>query len=432
MKRYFIILLSASVAILFLAACSKANQDSGTVSLKAYFQGDPANPQSRGTNAAIEAFLSANPQTKLDIEYGSGEAFHQKFQAMAVSNTMPDLFTVYIGKRSAYITETEKVLDLRPYLSDDFKRGFTEEIWQAQGKNGEIYTIAPSLAVTHTMFANKDLLDELDLRFPATYDELLQQIETIRQAGYYPISLGNKDQWPVNSWLLSVLVDRIGGKEWFAKAMDGTASFEDPPFLHALEIINEMAQKKAFSPGINQMSNSEADQEFYQKKSVYLIDAAWRVSGMVNSLSAEDQDQVSLGVFPALENEVHPGSSTAVPSEGYGISASLKGTERADAAWEFIAFFNGRPGAELRLQHGEIPTYLINADEADIPELQKRLAHFIANTEYGYVIDAKMDPAGMTNFNRNLQSMLFGNISAREVAQQYEAWVSANDSNRGN
>jgi raffinose/stachyose/melibiose transport system substrate-binding protein len=415
-----------------LAGGTQESSEEGGVTLTTYFQIDPANPQSEGYNQTMAAFEEAYPDITLELEYATGEAFHQKFQAMAASRQMPDLFTTYVGKRTAYITETGLVLDLRPYLTDSFKNAFNPASWEPQGSDGEIYTIPPSMAVCHVFYANTAILDELGLKFPATYEDLLSQVKMIRAAGYYPVSMGNKDQWVVNSWLLSALVDRTGGKGWFVKAMKGDAAFTDAPFVKALEIVAEMTKKNVFSPGVNQMSNTEADQEFYQQKSVYLIDAGWRTSAMVTTLSPAQQDAIYMGVFPAVKGEVSPGSSAAVPSEGFGISSKLEGTAKADAAWELLKFYNGKEGAAIRLRNGEIPTYKLDYDNFDMPDLQKRYAEFSTTKPMGYIIDAMMDGEGMGLLNPDIQAMMFGELTPAEVASRYEEWVAANDSSRGN
>ncbi|MDA3957226.1 ABC transporter substrate-binding protein, partial [Oceanispirochaeta sp.] len=274
------------------------------VVLSTYLQIDPANPQQMGYVEMQAAFEASRPDITFQHEYATGEAFHQKFQAMVASRELPDVFTTYIGKRTAYVTETGNAMDLNEYLTDDFKSQFSSATWEAQGSKGEIYTIAPSMAVCHAMYVNTALLKKLGLTIPKTYNELLAQVKTIRDAGYYPVSMGNKDQWVVNSWLLSAFVDRMGGKEWFNKAMVGDASFTDAPFVKSLAFVNDMVQKDVFSPGVNQMSNTEADQEFYQQKSVYLIDAGWRTSGMITTLPQEQQDAIEMIVFPALPGEV--------------------------------------------------------------------------------------------------------------------------------
>lgn len=435
MKKFT--LVWAVLFIISLPVFATGSQDTGaaedgTITLTTYFQIDPANPQSQGYNETIKAFEEAHPEIKIEYEYASGEAFHQKFQAMAASGQIPDMFTTYVGKRTAYITETGLVLDLNSYLTDRFKDSFNPATWESQGENGEIYTIPPSMAVCHVFYANTAILEELGLKFPESYSELLSQVDTIRNAGYYPVSMGNKDQWVVNSWLLSALVDRTGGKEWFSAAKNGKALFTDAPFVKALQIVDEMNKKNVFSPGVNQMSNTEADQEFYQQKSVYLIDAGWRTSAMVTILTPELQDAVYMGVFPAIAGEVTHGSSAAVPSEGFGISAKLEGTAKADAAWKFIEFFNGAEGAAIRLKYGEIPTYKLDYSAFEMSDLQRQYAEFSTTNPMGYIIDAHMDGEGMGQLNPDIQAMMFDQLSPEEVASRYETWVAAKDSNRGN
>jgi raffinose/stachyose/melibiose transport system substrate-binding protein len=422
-----ILLLSSTLAW----AGGDQEKGNGKIVLSTYFQIDPANPQYEGHNEVMKAFAAAHPEIEFKHEYATGESFHQKFQAMAASGRMPDVFTTYVGKRTAYITETGKVLDLRAYLDDAFMKSFNPAAWEAQGSEGEIYTIPPSMAVCHVMYANTKILDELGLSFPKSYKELLSQVDTIKKAGYYPVSLGNKDQWPVNSWLLSALVDRMGGKEWFQKAMVGKASFTDEPFVRSLEIVKEMVDKGVFSPGVNQMSNTEADQEFYQGKSVYLIDAGWRTSAMTTSLPQDFQNAVYMGVFPEIAGAVDHGTSVAVPSEGFGINKELADDPaKLEAALTFLKFYNGPEGAAIRLKYGEIPTCKLDYSQYDLPRLQIAYADFQENTPMGYVIDAKMDGEGMGVLNPSIQAMMFGNMTPQEVAEKYEAWVKENDSNR--
>ncbi|WP_320129320.1 extracellular solute-binding protein [uncultured Sphaerochaeta sp.] len=403
----------------------------GKIHLTTYMQIEPADSQYAGHNAIMEGFAAKYPNIVLDSEYASGEAFHQKFQAMAASGQMPDVFTVYGGARTAYITEAGLAMDIgKEYLTDDFKSQFSAATWATQGKNGEFWMVPPSLAVCHTVYSNDALLKQLGLSFPATYEEWLAQIPVIKKAGYYPVSMGNKDQWVVNSWLLSLLVDRLGGPEWFMNAAKGKASFTEKPFVRSLEIIKEMTDKGIFSPGVNQMSNSEADQEFYQGKSVYLIDAGWRTSGMDKDLSATMQSDISMHVFPEISGEVRHNTSTATVSEGFGINAKLKGTEKADAAWKFIQYYNGAEGAAIRAQYGEVPTYKLDLQKIKLATMQAKFAQFQSSHDMGYVFDAIMGSEGVSMLNQDIQAMMLGNGTPADIAAKYETYVAKNDSNR--
>lgn len=436
MKKKLLVLFTMLMVVgtLFAQGTKENKDDNGEITLTAYMQIDPANPQYTGHNAVMKAFEEKYPNIHLDIEYATGEAFHQKFQAMAASKKIPDVFTCYGGARTAYIQDPGLVLDLNStdYITDEFKSQFSEATFKAQGPNGELWMIPPSLAVCHTIFANTAILDELGLTYPKTYDELLAQIPVIRKAGYYPLSMGNKDQWVVNSWLLSLLVDRIGGPQWFMDAAKGKngASFSDPQFVKCLQIIKEMTEKGLFSPGVNQMGNGEADQEFYQGKSVYLIDGGWRSGAMDAQLPLEQREKIELHVLPAFANEVSSNSSTATTSEGFGIAASIKGTAKADAAWTFIKFYTGKEGAEIFAQNGDVPTYKVDLSKVKMSNMQEKYAQFQSEHPMGYVFDSVMNGEGVSLLNADIQAMMMGNGEPQAIADKYEAWVANNDTNR--
>lgn len=434
MKKFVAVLcIALSCAFVFAAggkeSSTPAKSGDGKIHLSAYMQIEPTDSQYQGHNEIMAEFARRYPDIVIDTEYASGEAFHQKFQAMAASKQVPDIFTCYGGSRSAYVNETGLVLDIKDKLTDDFKSQYSSATWGTQGKNGEFWMVPPSLAVCHVVYCNRALLDKLGLDFPATYEEWLAQIPTIRAAGYYPASMGNKDPWVINSWILSLLIDRLGGPEWFMNAATGKngASFTDEPMVRSLEIIKEMTDKGLFSPGVNQMSNGEADQEFYQGKSVYLIDAGWRTSGMEKDLTDEQKKSVEMHVFPAIKGEVTHDTSTATVSEGFGISSALKGTEKEKAAWTFITFYTGAEGAALRAKYGEVPSYKLDLTKISLTPMQKKFADFQASHNMGYVFDSVMGGEGVNALNADIQAMMLGQGDPKAIATKYEKFVAANE-----
>lgn len=423
-----LLIVALSVTMLFASgAQDDAVATDGKIVLKAYMQIDPADSQYQGHNEIMRQFAEKYPNIVIEPEYASGEAFHQKFQAMAASKQVPDIFTCYGGARSAYVTETGLTADLSKYLTDDYKAKFSSATWASQGKNGEYWIVPPSLSVCHCIYANRDILNELGLDYPETYEEWLEQIPVIRAAGYYPLSMGNKDPWVVNSWLLSLLVDRLGGPEWFMKAATGDgAAFTDEPFVRSLEIIKEMSDKGLFSPGVNQMSNTEADQEFYQKKSVYLMDAGWRTSAMDTDLDDSMKAAIEMHVFPHIDGEVTTNTSTSTASECFAMSSAIKGTPKEEAAWTFINFYSGEEGAKIRAQYGEVPTYKLG-DEVEMTTMQAKFAAFQAEHDMGYVFDSVMGGEGVSMLNTDIQAMMLGSGDPAAIAAKYEKFVAQNE-----
>ena len=69
--------------------------------------------------------------------------------------------------------------------------------------------------------------------------------------------------------------------------------------------------------------------------------------------------------------------------------------------------------------------------DLDIDQLSKQYVELINNQSMGYVIDAKMDSEGVNNLlNPGIQAVMIGQKTPQQLANEYEAWVAANDSHR--
>ena len=424
------LLLLSSVGAVFAGGKSQSASAGGAVTLSVYMQIDLANPQYEYWPVTLEAFAKKYPDIKLDFEYVSGEPFHDKFQAMAASGDIPDLFTCYAGSRSNYVLNRGMVKDLRPYLNDAFKVNYNPGIWSPQGPKGEIYIIAPNMAVCTAVYVNTKLQKQLNLKMPASLDEMIAQVPAIRAAGLTPLMFGNKAQWQAQSLLLSMLVDRMGGTAWFDKAMAGTAKFTDKPFVDALSVIKRMVDTQLFPPGVNQLEGPEAWGAFVQGKAVYLLDAGWRISALKGAASPEDFAQYQVIAFPAINGEVVKGSSAATLGEALAMSAKLTGA-KADAAWKFLSFIYGEEGSDILMKYGSVPTYKLDYGKYALDNLNRQYIGLINSQSMGYVIDAKMDGEGVNNLlNPGIQAVMIGDKTPAQLAAEYEAWVAANDSNR--
>jgi raffinose/stachyose/melibiose transport system substrate-binding protein len=431
MKKAFlaVLLITLGLSLAWANGKSQSSPD-GTVTLSVYMQIDIANPQYEYWPVTLEAFAKKYPNIKLEFEYVSGEQFHDKFQAMAAAGDIPDLFTTYAGARSRYILDRGFVKDLRPYLTDEFKSHYSSAIWDPQGPNGEIYIISPNMAVCTVVYVNTKLQKELGLTNPKTLDDLIAQTPAIRAAGYTPLMFANKGVWQAQSLLLSMLVDRLAGKAWFDRARVGTAKFTDKGFVDALAVIKRLVDTQTFPAGVNQLEGPEGWGDFVQGKSVYLLDAGWRISALKSAAKPEDYAAYEAIAFPALAGEVTQGSSAATLGEALAMSSKLSGA-KADAAWKFLSFIYGQEGSEILMKYGTVPTYKLDYSKFDVDSLNKQYIELINNQSMGYVIDAVMDGEGVNNLlNPGIQAIMIGDKTPAQLAAEYEAWVAANDSNR--
>ena len=423
------LIIAVSVGLAFAGGQPDAAEDDDVITLEVLHYLDLADSvSSENFFEVVDAFHEANPNISLEFDYLFNEPYHNKLQSSAIAGQLPDLMFLWPGKRTGDVTGSGVVKDLTPWV-EPVADQFAPAAVAAQGPNGEIWELPEQVTATHVMFTNDRLLDELGLEFPETLEELIAQGEVIREAGYIPIAMDNGDGWQMQSCLLSALVERSGGKDWFNKAITGEASFSDPEFVNAVEVIQTLHENEMFSPGLNQAAYGQALTDFVNEQAVYFIDGGWRTSNLTGEMTEDQFEYVSYNVFPELPNEQGQAGSTAiVAGTGFGMNAELEGAV-ADAAWEWIYWFAGPEGSSIKAEQGWLPAVQIDLPETS-PPLTLKLADFINSTPGGYVVDAVMDAEGMGVLHPLLQEMMFGDVSPQQVGDRYEEWVAANDSGR--
>lgn len=370
-------------------------------------------------------FEKQNPDIKLVFEFAKGEAFHNKLQTLSIANKLPDMMIVWPTKRSSNVTGSGKIMDLRSYIKGH-EDEFVTSALDAQGKNGEIYELPIVVTAAHVMFVNTKILDELGLQPAKTLDELIKQTKTINDAGYTTVAMDNKDAWEMQSTLLGVLVERTGGKEWIKDAKAGKVKFTDSEFVRALEIIKQLQDNKVFSAGINQAEYGRALSTFNTGKAAYFIDGGWRVQNIVGEMKKELQPYVRIMSFPDIPNQKGKSQSTTkVVSSGFGMRSDLD-KAKADVAWKWIWFYSGPEGSKITQKNGGLTAYKLKPS-SDTPEITKRFAKFLSEKPGGYVIDAIMEGEGMGVLQPAIQQMMLGNVSPKDVAEEYENWVANNE-----
>jgi raffinose/stachyose/melibiose transport system substrate-binding protein len=286
------------------------------------------------------------------------------------------------------------------------------------------------MAVCTAVYVNTRLQRELGLTTPKTLDEMIAQVPKIRAAGLEPLMFANKGVWQAQSLLLSCVVDRVAGKAWFDRAMAGTAKFSDKPFVDSLAVIKKMVDSRLLPAGVNQLEGPEGWGAFVQGKAVYLLDAGWRVGALKGAATPADYATYQVIAFPEIAGEVTHGSSAATLGEELGMNSKLTGA-KADAAWKFLSFISGKEGAEIYLKYVNVPTYILDYSKYDVDALNKQYIELINSQSMGYVIDAKMDGEGVNNIlNPGIQAVMIGDKTPQQLANEYEAWVGPNDTNR--
>src|SRR4030042_3494909 len=238
---------------------------------------DITSPEAAAWDETVEKFQAKYPNITLTIENSFDEAYHQKLAALAAAGDLPDVMYLWPGGRSAELYSNELVEDLYPFLGAD-KENFVPAAVAPQW-DGKLYELPIAITATHVLYVNTQLLADLGLSMPTTYEEFVAMAEPITTAGLYPIIMPNKASWVWQSCLFSALVGRICGQEWIDKAITGEASFTDQEFVDSLALVKDMYDTGLLPPQSLQLEYGDGPNLFATGRSPFMIDGDWRVGG---------------------------------------------------------------------------------------------------------------------------------------------------------
>ena len=160
------------------------------------------------------------------------EAFKAALQTNLQAGDVPDLFQSWGGGGLREQVDAGLVQDITDASSGfigDLTDGATS-LYQVDGKQYGV----PFNAGMVGLWYNLDLFEQAGIDGPpATWDELLEDVQTLKDAGITPLAVGAGDKWPAHFWY-SYLMVRLGG----ADAMNQIAednNFEVPAVIEAGE-----------------------------------------------------------------------------------------------------------------------------------------------------------------------------------------------------
>ena len=112
------------------------------------------------------------------------------------------------------------------------------------------YSLTLGAQVIPMIYYNKDVLEDLGIEVPTTYEELTAAAKTIEAAGLTPFLLGGgADTWASTIVLGGMItIDGVGANpDWVERRKAGEVSFTDPEFASAVEKWNALCAAGYFN-----------------------------------------------------------------------------------------------------------------------------------------------------------------------------------------
>lgn len=301
------------------------------------------------------------------------DIYQNKMKTNLATNSLPDIFTFYYNPvESNRYYSSGKLLDLKPYMNEEWKKNLKEDVLAAGQFKDQILAVPLDQMVT-PFFYNKSLFEAAGItEFPKTWDEMMTAAEALKKNGIYAFAMGTGE----NAWsamlLYSYLVSSIGGPDVMENGLD------DPAYVKAAELLKQLfayAPKDAVGATYQQYAS-----HYLNEKAAMIVNGPWMISELTEKGGDALAAKMGIGASPTASGG--KGEQGALIS---GIGWTMAGKKqdnphRAEYAAKFIEFFTHPDNAkQIFLESGEIfesTNYKIeSADKVDAlsQEIMKQL-----------------------------------------------------------
>ncbi|WP_233416837.1 ABC transporter substrate-binding protein [Halovulum marinum] len=412
-----------SLAAVFAAAvgaCSAAAQTEVTV-----LRVQPGDQEEAFYRRVAQDYEAQNPGVKVVFEFIANEAYKSKLPTLLQSDARPDIFYSWGGETLVDQANAGFLADITEQVPAEIKATFPEAALEAYTVDGQLRGL-PLYATEVVFWVNTDLTEQAGVDHTAieTWQDFLDAVTVLKEAGVTPIIAGGQDKWPLHFYW-SYLALREGGPNVVTTAMSGEeGGFENEAFVEAGAEFQKLAELDPFQPGFMGTTYETASGMFADGKGAFHLMGDWDYLPMrARSTSGEglSDEQLAIIQFPVVEGPVAEGGDKATLGgiNGWAVSHSAE-----PEAVDFLTFLlNGEHQREIAEKGIFIPIVKGAGEALENPFFQK-VAQDIAESSYHQVfLDQFLGASVGATVNDISADLAQGAITPDEAAAQVqEAW----------
>ncbi|MEX1296547.1 MAG: extracellular solute-binding protein [Candidatus Limnocylindrales bacterium] len=359
-------------------------------------------------------YMAANPGVTVKLEILENEALKDKIAFETAADNPPDVFHSWGGGTLAQQVDAGLVRGIDDEIAD-----VVDDVIPAglsmTNVDGVQYGLPYALGAVGLWY-NQDLLAEAGIDAPATtWEEFLEDVQTLKDAGITPISLAGQDTWTEMFWFAYLAV-RNCGPEGMSTAIT-TGDWSGECFIKAGEDLLRLVEMEPFQEGFLAANHDAQQGEFGNGRAAFMLQGQWAPgSSASNSESGEGiGDALGWASFPAVEGGA--GQLTDVFGGGDNF---VVGRDAPPEAVDFLEYLTTNPDvveAWAGLGDGTLPTLVGSEAFVADPNLQSILtARSEATFAQGY-LDQVTSPALGAAINDAVAGLVAGVLSPEELAQ---------------
>ncbi len=360
----------------------------------------------------VAAFNEENAgKIKIVIEEQTDyQAYRDKIRTMITTGNAPDIFTIDNIDDLNNFSRSGKLLDLTPYVTDEWAADFTAGVLDDAKVDGGLYALPYESAYFPVMYNKKLLADVGYDHFPTTYDELWDCCEKLKANGITPMSqMTGENAYTTQLWFSQAIV-AIGGKDVYANGLS------DPAFVEAAEMVRKMFDYTT-SDAVGAGASISAG-HFLNERTAIFMNGPW----FFGRVPTEGTESLNANVDLAF-----PPMATGGKGEEKGLTGQVQAylalgnqtdPAKAEAAVEFLKFITDPEWvAKLSVSAGSL--FAVKFDEPEgMSALQSKLVSMIAEAPYvAPVFQISVPVATMTEFPQALDALVMDEYTPEQFIE---------------
>jgi raffinose/stachyose/melibiose transport system substrate-binding protein len=419
-KKLLITPLVLCAATLVFAGGKGDQKGSGAIeiSIITLFNNPTADANSIAHHTMLEKFKKDYPNVKVNYEGIAHDEYETKMKTYVSGGQAPDIFMSkgtmlpqLVGDDAVYTVK--QVMDLVPGWEAQFKDGVFEDFIY----RNTAYAVPMQMGNNHNIYYNTDIFRECGItEFPADYPSFAAALDKINEKGYTPIVMGNKANWLVPSLFLNTIVYRYTGIDWYYNLRENKgAKFTDKPFVDAVTLLQEMAQKGYFNTDINSIDQHQMYTAYYNKKAAMMVDGFWGVGTFLSEMPKDVLSATKIAQFPEVPESMGGGgakfSKINQAAAGWGYFTTKRKNDSAqkrEAMARLLSYLTGGEEAKIVVENGGLPAAKASGvDEGKLPPLYRELLKLNNESQYAPVFDVQLNPQIVDAFYANTPGLAY-------------------------
>ncbi|MGN7456217.1 extracellular solute-binding protein [Paenibacillus pasadenensis] len=360
-----------------------------------------------------------NPGLKFQLE-GIDEIINrdQKLKAEMATGSTPDIFEVFGGSDLRLYVKAQRLLDLTPII-EELGIGQQFQSLEEFTVDGRVYGL-PFGGYSEAIYYNKRIFRELGLAVPATWEQLMEACERIRQAGYSPFALSAKDPW-LAGMMWNTIMDRHAGTDKLRAIASGKAKWTDPDVLAGFQAYAEIVDKRYFPADALSQEEKQQAKDLLTGKAAMLFTGTWDLAGLTDDNAGPYKNDIGYFSFPSVTGgKGDPGALNAGYSNGFGFSSSLSGDQRQMVKSFIRNYFNEQVQKRILLEDKTLPSMKLS-DYAGIDPLISEVLQVVGNASRSFpAFDSIFSPRMNAEIGIGLQELIGQVKTPEQVAKDLQ------------